>query len=162
MRYWLRQLPGGLCTGAAVIASALRKPTSVFTKAEIPSYAPQIMERTGPARQSSPKLFTLSEDSANMLSQRQRGVLTQFECCARLTFCSYLKHSVCHSGPLPLSGGPPSGARLPRSIVLRRLQTLILSTQSAAVLTSHQCSFIRSRGPASRTLLPAAIILPPL
>lgn len=164
MRYWLRQLPGGLCTRAAVIASALRKPTSVFTKAEIPSYAPQIMERTGPARQSRRKLFTLSEVSANMLSQRQRGVLSQFECCARLTFCSYLKHSVCHSGPLPLplalSGGPPSGARLPRSIVLRRLRALILSTQSAAVLTSHQCSFIRRRGPASRTLLPAAIILP--
>lgn len=76
MHYWLRQLPGGLCTRAAVIASALRKPTSVFTKAEIPSYAPQIMERTGPARQSSPKLFTLSEVSANMLSQRRRGSLS--------------------------------------------------------------------------------------
>lgn len=118
-----------------------------------------IMEWTGPARQSSPKLFTLSEVSANMLSQRQRGSLS-----ARLTFCSYLKHSVCHSGPLPLplalSGGPPSGARLPRSIVLRRLRALILSTQSAAILASHQGSFIRRRGPASRTLLPAAIIVP--
>lgn len=35
----------------------------------------------------------------------------RFECCARLTFCSYLRHFVCHCGsapplPLVLSGGP--------------------------------------------------------
>lgn len=100
---------------------------------------------------SGPGLLVKADESFLPYQKSQRicyrsvgEVLSQFECCARLTFCSYLKHSVCHSGPLPLplalSGGPPSGARLPRSIVLRRLRALILCTRRAAILTSHQGS----------------------
>lgn len=141
---------------------ALRKPTSVFTKAEIPSYAPQIMERTGPARQSRRKLFTLSEVSANMLSQRQRGSLSVRVLCQ----VDFLLLSQTLSLPLrPFT--PPFGPQRRPPVWSQAASVYCAppvasphSVHWAAVLTSHQCSFIRRRGPASRTLLPAAIILP--
>lgn len=88
-----------------------------------------------------------------------REVFSLVECCARLTFCSYLKHSVCHSGPLPPppfgpQRRPPSGARLPRSIVLRRLRALIPSTQGAAILTSTRPTRVHLSVGAAQPLVP--------
>lgn len=89
----------------------------------------------------------------NVLSQRHRGF---FECCARLTFCSYLKPSVCRSGPpTPPSGPrrrPLSGARLPQSIVLPPVaspHSVHSERRNLDVHTSHQGSFICACSPGS-------------